>query len=349
MAWTGSTPHRGVTSCGISLAISGQVLMQGFETVKRTTRAQGALSVHALLLVAAGLAIPLIAPETMMSALFAAAGAAAIVAVLRSNDTDQHTAVSAGAAHYLATPAVPAVPQTRFSELSDSAQPSNHRDRARWAELTAHMSHELRTPLNAVLGFSEMMSQEVCGPIGSRCYSDYARNIHSSGRMLLKSAEDALAITTLLTAPEQRRTPLATCLGTALNEATAFHAEDFAARNCSIVVMDVADLSVTAEPQIVRQLLINILADVNASIADANSVAISATADAAHVQLTVSHMSVRGPSGGPSDGQTEPFSILLARTLADLSGALFSIHTDRRGCQTIVVTFARATQQDFFN
>ncbi len=344
MAWTESTPHRGVVSFGINLAISGQALMQGLETVKRTTQAQGALSVHALLLVAAGLAIPLISPEMMMTALFAAGGAAAVVAGLRSSGAARYHAVLGAHAGDLNNFRSSAAPQTRFSELSNGTQSFIHHDRARWAELTAHMSHELRTPLNAVLGFSEMMSQEVCGPIGSRCYSDYARNIHSSGRMLLKSAEDALAITTLLTAPEHRRTPFATCLGTALTEAQTFHAEDFAARNCSINAMDLANLRVTAEPQIVRQLLINILADVNASIADADSVAISAIADAAQVHLTIAHVSIRCSS----DGQTEPFSILLARTLADLSGARFAIHTVD-GYQTIALTFARATQQDFFS
>ena len=56
----------------------------------------------------------------------------------------------------------------------------------------AHMSHELRTPLNAIIGFAEMMKLEVFGPHFSPKYSDYAQNIHSSGRHLLTIVNDVL-------------------------------------------------------------------------------------------------------------------------------------------------------------
>ena len=44
----------------------------------------------------------------------------------------------------------------------------------------ANMSHELRTPLNAILGFSEVMTHQMFGPLGAR-YVDYAQLIHESG------------------------------------------------------------------------------------------------------------------------------------------------------------------------
>lgn len=49
----------------------------------------------------------------------------------------------------------------------------------------ATMSHELRTPLNAIIGFSEMIRDEVMGPVGSPRYRDYASDIHLSGEHLL--------------------------------------------------------------------------------------------------------------------------------------------------------------------
>ena len=54
------------------------------------------------------------------------------------------------------------------------------------------MSHELRTPLNAIIGFSELMKNEVLGPIGVPSYTGYVRDIHESGQHLLSIINDIL-------------------------------------------------------------------------------------------------------------------------------------------------------------
>jgi two-component system, cell cycle sensor histidine kinase PleC len=54
------------------------------------------------------------------------------------------------------------------------------------------MSHELRTPLNAIIGFSEMMTKEIFGPVGHARYSEYAGDIHNSGEHLLSLINDIL-------------------------------------------------------------------------------------------------------------------------------------------------------------
>ena len=56
----------------------------------------------------------------------------------------------------------------------------------------AAMSHELRTPLNAVIGFAEIIHQQVLGPIGTAEYADYAGHILSSGQHLLALINDIL-------------------------------------------------------------------------------------------------------------------------------------------------------------
>jgi len=53
------------------------------------------------------------------------------------------------------------------------------------------MSHELRTPLNSVIGFAEVMKDEVFGPIGDR-YKEYAESVHTSGQHLLSLINDVL-------------------------------------------------------------------------------------------------------------------------------------------------------------
>ncbi len=62
------------------------------------------------------------------------------------------------------------------------------------------MSHELRTPLNAVIGFSDVMLRELHGPLGNARYQEYAHHICESGGRLLKSSEEALAVTEAMTA-----------------------------------------------------------------------------------------------------------------------------------------------------
>jgi signal transduction histidine kinase len=62
------------------------------------------------------------------------------------------------------------------------------------SEFIATMSHELRTPLNAIIGFSEVMQQELHGPLGSPMYQDYCRDILESGRHLLSIINDVLDI-----------------------------------------------------------------------------------------------------------------------------------------------------------
>jgi signal transduction histidine kinase len=73
-------------------------------------------------------------------------------------------------------------------------------------ELMAQMSHELRTPLNAVIGFSEVMLNELHGPLGNARYQEYAQHISDSGGRLLKSSEEALAVTEAMTALMTDRT-----------------------------------------------------------------------------------------------------------------------------------------------
>ena len=53
------------------------------------------------------------------------------------------------------------------------------------SDFLANMSHELRTPMNAILGFSEIIKDELMGPSGQPVYRAYAADIHASGAHLL--------------------------------------------------------------------------------------------------------------------------------------------------------------------
>jgi PAS domain S-box-containing protein len=65
------------------------------------------------------------------------------------------------------------------------------------AAFLAAMSHELKTPLNAVLGFSEIIRDQLLGPAGMPAYVDYAADIHKSGAKLLAIINDVLDVSRL--------------------------------------------------------------------------------------------------------------------------------------------------------
>ncbi|HET6158652.1 MAG TPA: ATP-binding protein [Dongiaceae bacterium] len=57
--------------------------------------------------------------------------------------------------------------------------------------MMANVSHDLRTPLNAIIGFSDLMQHQLLGPLSER-YAAYARDIKSSGELLLKIVNNLL-------------------------------------------------------------------------------------------------------------------------------------------------------------
>jgi len=62
------------------------------------------------------------------------------------------------------------------------------------SQFLANMSHELRTPLNSVIGFSEVIAQEIYGKIQNGKYLEYASHINTSSRFLLELINDLLNI-----------------------------------------------------------------------------------------------------------------------------------------------------------
>jgi len=61
----------------------------------------------------------------------------------------------------------------------------------------ANMSHELRTPLNAIIGFSEMLSKEILGPVQQRAYVEHADFVVKSGHHLLSIVNNVIEVARL--------------------------------------------------------------------------------------------------------------------------------------------------------
>lgn len=86
-----------------------------------------------------------------------------------------------------------AINEAKLSRARDEALRANRSK----SHLLANVSHELRTPLNAIIGFSEMINNEVFGPIGHEKYRQYAHDIHFSGKLLHANINDLLDLSRL--------------------------------------------------------------------------------------------------------------------------------------------------------
>ncbi len=78
-------------------------------------------------------------------------------------------------------------------ELSTRQKQADTANKAK-TDFLPTMSHELRTPLNAIMGFSEVMKQQLRGPLGDERYVDYASDIYDSAKHLLAVINNILDI-----------------------------------------------------------------------------------------------------------------------------------------------------------
>lgn len=125
----------------------------------------------------------LVVPLTLCLFVIVVAGSAIVVRVRRSRDEALRWASEmARTSEEIADREAQAQEAKRVAEVANHAK----------TEFLANMSHELRTPLNAVIGFSELIAEEVMGPVGSEVYKEYSRDIRASGEHLLEIINEIL-------------------------------------------------------------------------------------------------------------------------------------------------------------
>jgi signal transduction histidine kinase len=128
------------------------------------------------------------------------------------------------------------------------------------SDFLAGMSHELRTPLNAILGFSEIIKDELFGPVSAQ-YVDYANDVHNSGQHLLDLINDVLDLSKIQAGKVEMREETVD-LSKLVLEATALVRER--ARKGGVVLVfdkDVAGPLVRADHRLLKQILLNLLSN----------------------------------------------------------------------------------------
>ncbi len=122
------------------------------------------------------------------------------------------------------------------------------------SEFLANMSHELRTPLNAIIGFSELMTQETFGALGSPRYVDYCNDIRASGQHLLNVISDVLDMSRLDTgrvALEKSEFSIAAAVAKAIDGVRAWAAE----KSIALAAIDLMEARIHADRLAIERVL----------------------------------------------------------------------------------------------
>jgi Amt family ammonium transporter len=208
-------------------------------------------------------------------------------------------------------------------------------------DFLANMSHELRTPLNAIIGFSDLMDQQIFGPLGNDAYKGYARDINASGTHLLGIIQSILD----LSKAEQNMLQLdehETDVGELFLEVERMLAKSAEDKEIGFLFSMESDLpALLVDPRMIRQILINLAGNAIKFTEAGGTVDVTAEMeDDGRMAIAVRDSGI-GLSREQIDRALEPFvqvhdaidkpvpgtglGLPLARTMAHLHDATFTI------------------------
>jgi signal transduction histidine kinase/ActR/RegA family two-component response regulator len=162
------------------------------------------------------------------------------------------------------------------------------------SEFLASMSHELRTPLNAVLGFSEVLLEQMFGEINER-QEEYLRDIHGSGKHLLELLNEILDLSKV----EAGRMELEYStfdLRALLDGAAAMLRERAALHGIELGIEVADDVGPVYSDELrLKQVLLNLMTNAVKFTGDGGSVVVHAARDGAEIAITVTDTGIGVP------------------------------------------------------
>jgi signal transduction histidine kinase len=126
-------------------------------------------------------------------------------------------------------------------------------------EFVTAMSHELRTPLNTIIGFSEIIKNEMYGPLANPQYAQYIQDIYQSSKHLEALVNDIMSLSVAeasLTDMQDKAVDIRLVMGRAIRGLT----ERLQQRRIAVDTDIPADLPrLMVDEQRLRQIFLNLL------------------------------------------------------------------------------------------
>ncbi len=124
----------------------------------------------------------------------------------------------------------------------------------------AAMSHDMRTPLNAVIGFAQVIRDEVWGSLGNENYREYIDHIYASGNLLLEIINNILDLSKIEAGKREIR-PVALSGEPLLNSCVSLVQQKATEKRIGLKVTVEDAGTVYADDLAFRQILLNLLSN----------------------------------------------------------------------------------------